>query len=98
MKKESYLRLQDLAREINDIMLANDLHETTITATYKTWYDNTNSIQIHTKKYDEYSGLQDFHWGSINISSDDEAKNGSEYDWQYEDFMDNDRKLKKVEK
>ena len=47
MNKEDYQRLQELALEMNDIMLANGLHEVSITTKHKTWYNNTNSIVAH---------------------------------------------------
>ena len=89
MKKEDYERLQQLALEINDIMLANGLHEISITTKHKTWYNNTNSIDLHTRKYDDYTNQKEFCFGSINISSDVKEIEGHKYNWDYEDFINN---------
>lgn len=82
MNKEDYQRLQELALEMNDIMLANGLHEVSITTKHKTWYNNTNSIDLHTREYGEYAG-QEFCFGSINISSDVKEIEGFKYNWDY---------------
>lgn len=87
MKKEDYKRLQKMALEINDIMLANGLHEITIETSHKTWNDNKNSIEIYSRQFDEYAKQRVFQYGSINVSSDVKEIEGHKYSWDYEDFI-----------
>lgn len=86
LSKEDYIRLQEICKEVNDIMLRSDLQEIGINVQNQTWTsDNENEGIIFARKYT--LDKKEFYYGSKNFHSDDEDLNGFEYKWSYEEFI-----------
>lgn len=85
MNKDDYIRLQQLSSEINDIMYKNNLNELRITAEKRSYDKNTNNVSIVTKKY--IGDAVEYKSSNKIWSSDDSNRSGFEFQWNYDEFM-----------
>lgn len=86
ISKIDYERLQEICKEINNIMLRSDLQEIEINVQNQTWTsDKNNECKISAREYT--LDKKEFYYGSKNFHSDDKELNGFEYKWDYEEFI-----------
>jgi len=84
LSKGNYKRLQEMCKEINEIMLESDLNEITLITKYKDWHHKENNAEIYTRKYIDFK--QNFNYGTMVFSTDKEEYL-PEYKWNYEEFI-----------